>query len=64
MVRYKWSPYGPPATQGDGRSMLRPYGCSGRLPPLGLAAVEEEQVADVQAGAHDGQELVEDLIGA
>ena len=21
-----WPPYGPPAAQGDGRSMLRPYG--------------------------------------
>ena len=22
----RWPPYGPPASQGDGRSMLRPYG--------------------------------------
>ena len=43
-----WPPYGPPAAQGDGRNMLRPYGLrwgggtmgrEGGLKPFGAWAV-------------------------
>ena len=32
-----WPPCGPPASRGDGRNMLRPYGVGGYMPGFPLA---------------------------